>query len=283
MSANLIRKPFKLVSEDRQTRKGVVVSNLEELIYKARTIFNLGPDNVQILLERDGTEILEDEFLLFLENFTDLVVVQSKCQKMTNCQRLDVCNESVTTEQEYEDHTEEIQTSLTEEAMVHYIVEDDKIIRVNDSKERERNFEIVSGGTDKGRDLLLDDMGYRYGIKAKSTSSVIWHCTARPGKTSTSAIDCRATVRQKNNVFSFGKRPHSCKRSPELNNAIKIRREIKERIDRGEAAAAEDAVKIVKEVMAKYRERNVEVPQESYLVRIGYRRLKKFREGRRPS
>lgn len=181
------------------------------------------------------------------------------------------------------DHTEEIQTSLTEEAMVHYIVEDDKIIRVNDSKERERNFEIVSGGTDKGRDLLLDDMGYRYGIKAKSTSSVIWHCTARPGKTSTSAIDCRATVRQKNNVFSFGKRPHSCKRSPELNNAIKIRREIKERIDRGEAAVAEDAVKIVKEVMAKYRERNVEVPQESYLVRIGYRRLKKFREGRRPS
>ncbi|EFX71643.1 hypothetical protein DAPPUDRAFT_16993, partial [Daphnia pulex] len=76
------KKPFKLVSQDRRIKKGVVAGNMEELMQKGitRTLFNLGSENIQIVLEEDGTEVLEDEYLLFLDNNTKLMILPSNNQ-----------------------------------------------------------------------------------------------------------------------------------------------------------------------------------------------------------
>ena len=43
----------------------------------ARTLFNLGSENIQIVLEEDGTEVLDDDYLMFLENNTKLMILPS--------------------------------------------------------------------------------------------------------------------------------------------------------------------------------------------------------------
>jgi DNA fragmentation factor alpha subunit len=40
----------------------------------------LGSENIQIVLEEDGTEVLEDEYLLFLDNNTKLMILPSNYQ-----------------------------------------------------------------------------------------------------------------------------------------------------------------------------------------------------------
>lgn len=74
-------------------------------------------------------------------------------------------------------------------------------------------FKIYPAASVKGKDFLLDGIGHKYGVKAKYPNSVTWICTARRGKTSASdTVSCSATVRQKDGVFSFGKKQHSCEK-----------------------------------------------------------------------
>ncbi|KZS03451.1 Uncharacterized protein APZ42_033817 [Daphnia magna] len=47
-------------------------------------------------------------------------------------------------------------------------------------------FKIYPAASVKGKDLLLDGIGHKYGVKAKYPNSVTWICTARRGKTSAS-------------------------------------------------------------------------------------------------
>lgn len=77
---DLKKKPFKLVSHDRRTKKGVVAGSLEELMLKARALFNLGTEVFQLVLEEDGTEVLDDDYLLYLDNNTKLMVLRANSQ-----------------------------------------------------------------------------------------------------------------------------------------------------------------------------------------------------------
>eukprot|EP00088_Acartia_fossae_P002768 TRINITY_DN11145_c0_g1_i1.p1 TRINITY_DN11145_c0_g1~~TRINITY_DN11145_c0_g1_i1.p1 ORF type:complete len:190 (+),score=46.94 TRINITY_DN11145_c0_g1_i1:42-611(+) len=71
-----IKKPFKILNRDRSAKKGIVVESLEDLFVKGRSRFGY-PENqkMQLLLEEDGTEIEDDEYLFSLPDNTLMVLI----------------------------------------------------------------------------------------------------------------------------------------------------------------------------------------------------------------
>ncbi|GLG93424.1 Uncharacterized protein GBIM_00839 [Gryllus bimaculatus] len=68
--------PFKVVDLTREHRKGVVASNLQELIVRAREKLGI-PETlpVKVVLEQDGTEVDDDEYFSTMERNTMLMLL----------------------------------------------------------------------------------------------------------------------------------------------------------------------------------------------------------------
>lgn len=93
---NATKKPFKLISHDRLVQFGVGVDSVEEVIHKARTLFNLGVDeNIEVVLEEDGTRVTEDGFLLLLEGHTKLMILRNNTQWMQQPGTLDEVHQQI--------------------------------------------------------------------------------------------------------------------------------------------------------------------------------------------
>lgn len=74
----------------------------------------------------------------------------------------------------------------------------------------------------------------------------------------------------------FGKQLHSCQKDSGVNLKVKIRKEILDRVKRGDTAN-EGTVKVVEEVMMKNYKKNEKLPQPSLLTRVANRhRAKQF-------
>ncbi|XP_046457612.1 U5 small nuclear ribonucleoprotein 40 kDa protein-like [Daphnia pulex] len=80
------QKPYKLVSQDGRTKKGITAGSLDELTGRARQLFSFGSEVPITVFEEDGTEITSNEYLLFLEKFTVLVIVPEigTCSRLRN-------------------------------------------------------------------------------------------------------------------------------------------------------------------------------------------------------
>jgi hypothetical protein len=69
-----------------------------------------------------------------------------------------------------------------------------------------KNFRIAEAVSARGKPILLNDLGYRYGIKRRNGSGVTyWLCTFRGIKGKKA---CCATVSELNGVFKEGPTPH---------------------------------------------------------------------------
>lgn len=69
-------RPFKIWSFDRNVKKGVIASSLEELVDKSRQRMGIhAAEPVHIVLEEDGTEVDDDDYFLFLPHNTTLMVL----------------------------------------------------------------------------------------------------------------------------------------------------------------------------------------------------------------
>lgn len=64
-------------------------------------------------------------------------------------------------------------------------------------------YEVVTKGTERGRDLLVDNKGYKYSRQRTRGKTVDWRCCLR-NKT----VMCLATVQQRGKDFIPGKQPH---------------------------------------------------------------------------
>ena len=64
-------------------------------------------------------------------------------------------------------------------------------------------YELITGGSRRGGDLLVDNQGFAYGKKRTTASSTTWICSVR-GKNK-----CLASVRQQGDFFTRGPNPHT--------------------------------------------------------------------------
>ena len=69
------RRPYKVCNSERSRTTGTVVQSLEELKEKASSKLGLAPGNCRVFLERDGTEVDDEEYFGFLEDQTKLMIV----------------------------------------------------------------------------------------------------------------------------------------------------------------------------------------------------------------
>lgn len=70
------KKPFKLLDRLRSGKKGIMAGSYTEVLEKGKQKFNY-PDNqeVELVLDEDGTEIDDDDYLLSLPDNTTLVIL----------------------------------------------------------------------------------------------------------------------------------------------------------------------------------------------------------------
>lgn len=87
---NDISKPYKLCDLEREKRKGVVATSLEDLLSKIPEKLGFPADNasITIVLESDGTEVDDEEYFATLEPDTSLMALQGPerwCPNVPKC------------------------------------------------------------------------------------------------------------------------------------------------------------------------------------------------------
>ena len=146
--------------------------------------------------------------------------------------------------------------------------------RLNRSVQIQRTFEIVEGGTVRGRRKLIDSFGYTYNVKRRRGNGTDWQCTARPKHN-----PCRAAVSEKaDGTFVEGSIPHNHSMTVGTQIVARIRCRIKKE-------AATDLFKpapvIVREVLQEELTNAPcpSLPPPEQLARI----VNRFREKLRPA
>ncbi|XP_066287629.1 uncharacterized protein [Branchiostoma lanceolatum] len=76
-----------------------------------------------------------------------------------------------------------------------------------------RTYEVVERATKKGHSLLVDNLGYKFGVQRRLPSAVHWFCTVRP-----KVNPCKATVKERDGVFEAGPQEHN--HAPDVGAAI---------------------------------------------------------------
>jgi len=70
------KKPFKLLDRLRSMKKGLMVTSLSDLIHKGKTKFDYPSDQeVIVVLDEDGTEVEDDDYLNSLPDQSTLVLL----------------------------------------------------------------------------------------------------------------------------------------------------------------------------------------------------------------
>lgn len=86
-------------------------------------------------------------------------------------------------------------------------------------------------------------------------------------------------MREKNGDFTFGKNAHICEMDPGINVRMKIRKEVYDRVDKGDTAN-EETMKIIEETLLKYHKTVINhslLPDPVLLARsTNRRRAKQF-------
>ena len=130
-------------------------------------------------------------------------------------------------------------------------------------------YEVVKGGTQMGKDLLICTHGFSYTKKEVRKTSTTWICSSRR------KFKCKATVIEKEETFSRGPNHHNHPCDPGISLRVKTRTLSKE------AASSnmyKSASKIVIEALQSLGPKDeVEMPNLKYLQRITNRSREKFR------
>lgn len=86
---NDINKPYKICDLNRDKKKGVVASSLEDLLTKVPEKLGLPSENLTVVLECDGTEVDDEEYFSTLDPDTSLMILHGNekwSPNMPKCQ-----------------------------------------------------------------------------------------------------------------------------------------------------------------------------------------------------
>lgn len=82
-------KPYKICDVNREKKKGIVSSSLEDLLTRVPEKLGLPVDNLTVVLESDGTEVDDEEYFSTLDPDTSLMILHGSekwSQNMPRCQ-----------------------------------------------------------------------------------------------------------------------------------------------------------------------------------------------------
>ena len=85
-------------------------------------------------------------------------------------------------------------------------------------------FEVVQGGSERGRDIVVDNRGHSYVKKKSSPSFTYWRCSVKSAK-----VYCSATVSQRETGFTPGRHNHICEPQPGKNRQVRMAKELKQK------------------------------------------------------
>ncbi|CAG5027994.1 unnamed protein product [Parnassius apollo] len=86
---NDINKPYKICDVNREKKKGMVASSLEDLLAKVPEKLGLPSENLTVVLECDGTEVDDEEYFSTLDPDTALMILHGNekwTPNMPKCQ-----------------------------------------------------------------------------------------------------------------------------------------------------------------------------------------------------
>ena len=129
-------------------------------------------------------------------------------------------------------------------------------------------YEVVPSGTKRGKNKLVDSLGYTYNLKRQSQYIVDWQCTVRSKN-----LRCRATVKQRGSHFTAGSHPHV--HQAEVGSLAKLSAAVKAA---GRSEVFKSAGAIVQEVLTQHTA-EIFLPKSVNLERVTNR----HRQKRRPN
>ncbi|XP_038214134.1 cell death activator CIDE-3-like isoform X2 [Zerene cesonia] len=86
---NGINQPYKICDVNREKKKGIVASSLEDLLSKVPEKLGLPAENLTVVLECDGTEVDDEEYFSTLDPDTSLMILHGTekwAPNMPKCQ-----------------------------------------------------------------------------------------------------------------------------------------------------------------------------------------------------
>ncbi|PZC84128.1 DNA fragmentation factor subunit alpha [Helicoverpa armigera] len=84
-----INKPYKICDVNRDKKKGIVASSLEDLLAKVPEKLGMPSENLTVVLESDGTEVDDEEYFSTLDPDTSLMILhglEKWAPNMPKCQ-----------------------------------------------------------------------------------------------------------------------------------------------------------------------------------------------------
>ncbi|CAH2243241.1 DNA fragmentation factor subunit alpha-like [Pararge aegeria] len=84
-----INKPYKICDVNREKKKGIVATSLEDLINKVPDKLGLPAEHLTVVLECDGTEVDDEEYFSTLDPDTSLMILHGNekwAPNMPKCQ-----------------------------------------------------------------------------------------------------------------------------------------------------------------------------------------------------
>jgi len=106
------------------------------------------------------------------------------------------------------------------------------------------SFYLVEEGSQRRRTELVDSLGFSYNVRSKRAYPTYWQCTVRPKEN-----QCKATVIERDDVFTAGQAAHNHFQPVGTYTAVKIISTVKRQ---AVADVFKPASAIVDEVMTKY-------------------------------
>ena len=104
-------------------------------------------------------------------------------------------------------------------------------------------YTIVKASSQRQKDKLVDKSGFSYSVKRKRGPTTYWHCSVRNKTT-----NCKATVIQRNDVFTTGMHPHIHLAEVGTANVLKVKAAVK---TKAAADHFKSAAVIVEEILTE--------------------------------
>ena len=151
-------------------------------------------------------------------------------------------------------------------------IENEPLLQENLTDDRPVTYEIIPGGTKRGKPQLHSSAGYMYTIRKASETVTYWTCSIRQKNNK-----CPASVIQRGTYFRAGEQAHNHPATPGLLSATTVSVAVKERCERDHFTSA---AQIVEEELTSYKQAHPhahQLPKLRSLVKQGNRHRQSHR------